>query len=186
MKEVIERAYNHRNFINHTPIELEFTENDTCFEYSENPELLKEILKDTKITVKRGGTEERMVAGSKNYYHYIEIERDGNTRFYWNEIYQDAAFKYSSSVHDYEQLNKGKEGPVNNFLYSILSCIGSDYHTNIENYPTFEDFCNDFGYDQYEDGFENPESLELYNQCIAHADGLKEVFTPEEIESFPS
>ena len=61
--------------------------------------------------------------------------------------------------------------------YDILACVKSDYYTTKDNYPTFEDFANEFGYD-----IDSRKGERIYKSCLAQAERLQRVFTPQEIE----
>lgn len=86
---------------------------------------------------------------------------------------QRISFKFGDSIVN---TREGKELEND----SILSCAKADYFTTKENYPTFENFADDFGYDR-----DSREAEKIYKNCLKQAGKLHRVFTPEEIEKLP-
>lgn len=95
----------------------------------------------------------------------VTVKRDGGKQF---------TFNFYDSIHNTES----KDIYHDDLLPSILSSIRSDYYINSENYPSFESFCGEFGYDT-----DSRRAERTYKTCMKHGDKLQEVFTEEEIET---
>lgn len=65
-------------------------------------------------------------------------------------------------------------------LDGVLSCVRSDYFITSDNYPTFEDFASEFGYDE-----DSRKAERTYIRCVRHGDKLHKVFSEEVIETLP-
>ena len=68
----------------------------------------------------------------------------------------------------------------------IIYCILSDAHC-YESTGSFEDFCDEFGYDRYTENRygdikENKEAMRAFNACERTHIALNRLFTPEQIE----
>lgn len=75
-----------------------------------------------------------------------------------------------------QEAAKKKKEAREGFLYSVLSCISSDYYCP----DTFEDFCAEFGYEE-----DSRKALETFQEASKHATELQCIFTEEEIECLP-
>jgi len=64
--------------------------------------------------------------------------------------------------------------------YSILACIKTDWHYTKDNYPTFEDFANEFGYDT-----DSRKAEKVYHKCIRLGEKLQEVVPENLLEQLP-
>lgn len=162
---------------------LTLRENDTCFEYSENPKKLKKLMQEVEITVEYKGTDIHFTDDKeKRIILEIKVLRGENGMF----------FTFGMSIHDTElfalsaksaaqklpfaEIYKKRYEIRDNLLYSILSCIASDYYCP----ETFEDFCTEFGYDT-----DSRRAEKTFHACLEQSRKLKTVFTPEEIEYLP-
>ncbi|MDX9827190.1 MAG: hypothetical protein RBT73_05535 [Spirochaetia bacterium] len=168
-----------------------------CLEYSENPDALKEIISsiefsyqimgvskffdsDTvprltlEITLSRKGKEISFPYGaSLNDTETYELRR---TRpHYGRTQYRGKYFELGSQLHS--ALARDWKEFETSLLYSILSSISAEYDTS----PIFKEFCADFGYDE-----DSRKAFSLWQRCLEHAQKLQTLFTPEEVESFPS
>lgn len=59
----------------------------------------------------------------------------------------------------------------------IIEMITSDYYNTEQNYPTYDDFANAFGY-----GEDSGKGEKMYGNVLKQAEGLHRVFTDKEIE----
>ena len=168
-----------------------------CLEYSENPDALKEIISsiefsyqimgvskffdsDTvprltlEITLSRKGKEISFPYGaSLNDTETYELWR---TRPHWGGIrYKGEYFDSGSQIN--ATLLRDWKAFKTSLLYSILSSISSEYDVS----PIFKEFCSDFGYEE-----DSRKAFSLWQRCIEHAQKLQTLFTPKEVESFPS
>lgn len=64
--------------------------------------------------------------------------------------------------------------------YSVMCCIRRDYYTTSQNYPNFESFCSEFGYD-----LDSRQAERTYKLSVEHGDNLSRVFDDELIETLP-
>jgi hypothetical protein len=81
------------------------------------------------------------------------------------------SFDFWGSIADAEKISHGeKTGRPN--AYSILACL--DTYSDGE---SFEDFCNNFGYDT-----DSITAEKTYKAVMKQIDGLKAILTPEAIE----
>ena len=83
---------------------------------------------------------------------------------------QQTSFKFGDSIANTQE---GKELDD----YSVLACVKGDYYNTKENYPTFQDFASEFGYD-----IDSRQAERVYKKCLKQARKLHLVFTQEEIE----
>lgn len=102
------------------------------------------------------------------YYEYsVEVTDEAN-----NETIH---FKFSDSVHN----NQNKEILHDELIGDILGCVKSDYFYDEERFPSFKDFCDEFGYNN-----DSIKDKELYEEVIEHAVKLQKVFTEELVMTF--
>lgn len=64
--------------------------------------------------------------------------------------------------------------------YSILACVRADFYYTQERFPTFEDFCAEFGYDT-----DSRRAERIYKASLEVAEKLNKVFTEDIIETLP-
>jgi hypothetical protein len=95
---------------------------------------------------------------------YRVICKNGDAKF---------GFKFFDSIH----CTQTKDILHDNLVRDIMSCIKSDYYIDSSRYPTFNDFCSEFGYDN-----DSRKAERTYKACLKHAAGLQSVFTSEIIE----
>jgi len=187
--------------------ELHFLKKDTCFEYSEDSEALKDILKDSNINVRSRigscpwGEEELRLTYS------VEMERRGRKisfNFYssirdtlaFNDDCSQGAYKcffplgakdvyfhdkYTTRLRRNPKLSKAKQEArkehFKSLLYSILSTCGAEYHCPI----VFSEFCDIFGYDT-----DSMKAKKTWEACLEQSSKLQRLFSEVEIQNFPS
>lgn len=147
-------------------------------ENSENPKALVPILKDIQIWVKEKFIAPYFVDDKESRIVLIvKVIRDE----------KEVEFDFGMSTRDTDILTreKDKSGRIDttpstevlkDLSYSILTCLGSEYHID----PDFECFCSEFGYDT-----DSIKATELHKRCVKQSKKIKSLFTEEEIESFP-
>jgi hypothetical protein len=167
---------------------LSLHENDTCFKYSEDKEALKKLMAEISVSVKvigkdfyfDGDKEERIILrviilrGEKNISFRFGMSIIDTELFSGNEPdrMQHNSFKRYTSV---ELMGKRKE-VKDGLLYSVLSCIASDYFVP----DTFTDFCSEFGYDE-----DSRKAEKLFHDCREQSTKLHTIFKEEEISCLP-
>lgn len=130
---------------------------------------------DTYITVayvqkttqrKAFGTTDKFADKNIYQYHVTCINKESN---------ETAGFDF------YDSINNAKKATFANDLgYSIMCNIRMNYFTTSTNYPTFESFCFEFGYDS-----DSRQAKKTYKTCIELGDKLNRVFDDELIETLP-
>lgn len=85
----------------------------------------------------------------------------------------------SFPFHDSIANTQTKDVEHGELIDSILDCIHSDYSCTKESYPTFEDFCDMFGYDE-----DSRRDERTYKEAIALGDKLQSVFSEELVSTF--
>lgn len=91
----------YNNSLGLIPTKLCFTKNDSCFEYSENPEKLEKILNELEITVRLINTaESKHMPGSQNNIYDIEVSRESS------EILHIYSFHYTDSINNHDICKK--------------------------------------------------------------------------------
>lgn len=157
-----------------------------ALQYSENPEALEKVLREGSLSIQavQLGTFEYFEGDKeKRDVYEIIIKRNGKT----------IAFRYGDSIQN-TRLNKSvtlwcetpkeraiRAGKIKEMressLYSILACIQAEYYCA----DTFEDFCEDFGYDT-----DSLKAEKTFRNCREQSKKLQSIFTSEEMECFPS
>ena len=84
-----------------------------------------------------------------------------------------ASFRFGDSINNTRERKQLDD-------YSVLACVKSEYTCSKEQYPTFEDFADSFGYDR-----DSRQAEKIYKRCLKQAERLHRVFTQEEIEKLP-
>lgn len=80
------------------------------------------------------------------------------------------SFSFGDSIaNTYDNKKPDKNG--------LLETITSDYFYTLDNYPSFEDFASEFGYET-----DSRKAEQTYKKCIEGADKLHTVFNDSEIE----
>jgi hypothetical protein len=143
---------------------------DKCLEYTEYQDSFKALLKELTIEIKPIGNAidyEEYKDWSANEYmnqerivYLVKIKRNN----------KQISFKFCDSY--YNALEHKRPD-----LYSILASIGSEYDLND---TSFEDFCNEFGYNT-----DSKRAEKIYKNWVAHNDKLNKIFNPEDIEVLP-
>lgn len=176
-------------------------ENDLCFKHSENPEALRKILSLTVVKVENTGCRKHFPDDTdKRIVLAVEITREGKTAAFdfgmsirdscilSPESYEESAvcrtlfpFGKFKTLHDVtaamRKIPPMRKEVNDGILYSILTCVRSEYSCP----ATFDDFCTEFGYDT-----DSRKAYRTFEACTEQSRKLSRVFTPEEIESFPS
>lgn len=170
-----------------------------ALEYSENPAALTEILKECEFTVSMDGlrpyfpeeTEERCIVEvsikrgpcSIRFPFGLSLHDTDTLKYIWSPGYPPPHYgkirgkHYDSSTLLLQAIGRCNKEIREGLLYSILASISAEYHVP----RTFEEFCHEFGYDT--------DSLKVrrtFEGCRDHSECLQSIFSPEEIESFPS
>jgi hypothetical protein len=153
------------------PFELGYLEKDICFQYSENKDLLLEVLKDTTISCTLIGFQKYFDDDKDpRYVLSINILRNNKTlNFTFGMSYFDTQILMKKT----EKTSKVKD----DLLYNILCSCKADYYCP----DTFEDFCNEYGYDT-----DSRKAEQIYHALSKQSKELQKIFTETEIESFPS
>lgn len=173
---------------------LALRENDTCLEYSENKEALKKLMAEITVSVNVVGkdkyfqddTEDRIILrvivlrGGKDISFRFGMST-ADTDVFTGTVSQVAARIHRiKTVWDREQHVKGfvtkRKEIKDNLLYSLLSCIASDYSVP----ETFHDFCGEFGYDE-----DSRKAEKTFHSCLEQSHKLHSIFTDEEIDCLP-
>lgn len=164
-------------------LNLKYSENDICFKYSEDTEALKKVLNETVIIAKMVGVD-KFFEDDKDERAIVRVEitRNGRT----------IDFRFGMSIRDTEvlqekdrvrmqrslrEVSRIKREVFGGLLYSILSCIRSDYYCP----NSFEEFCSELGYNT-----DSRKALRTFEACREQSFKLQRIFTEKEIESFPS
>lgn len=86
------------------------------------------------------------------------------------------SFLFYDSVHntkEYDDLH-------DDLIRGVLSCIRYDYHSSRKYYPTFQSFCDAFGYNS-----RSKKDADLYYDVVRQAEKLQSVLTEELVATFP-
>lgn len=134
---------------------------EKCVEYSENPELLKEVLAglEIDITFLRKAKYFDDDKDERNIYE-VKLSRP-NKNF--------VKFTFGDSINNTQ---KGEKPDV----YDILASVSSDYNCP----DNFDDFCSEFGYDT-----DSRKAEQTFKRCLEQSKKLRTVFTSEEAEAMP-
>jgi hypothetical protein len=180
--------------LNYDFTKLELTENDICFDYSENPDALKETLSHVNIyyritpVIREEKTKSLILKQRK-----LIIKLEKNNRVFEFDYYIShndtknlAYVKYSSDIYSSYQEYKKMESKVkketaqflNSLLYSVLCCINLEFYTSDF---SFNDFCNEFDYNN-----DSIQAKKVYEQSSDLSHNFKKFFTRDEVENFPS
>jgi hypothetical protein len=156
---------------------LTLQEYDTCFMYSENPEALKKLLSEIVVSVKVVG---------KTLYFADDKEERLTLQIYIIREKAEISFRFGLSLNDTEaffgapgkpsEIAKKRQEVKNKLLYSLLSCIGSDYYIP----DTFEEFCDEFGYDT-----DSRKAEKIFKGALEQSKMLHTIFKEEEIDCLP-
>lgn len=90
-----------------------------------------------------------------------------------NDTEVQISYPFYDSIHN--TLNKEVEH--DKLLDDVVSCITSDFRTTLENYPSYEDFAHEFGYDE-----DSRKGEKTYKECIKLGEKLNKVFSKTLIE----
>lgn len=146
-------------------VKINNTDYEQLYSYSEEPEALKEILKEIKVYVISLG-KQLYFPDDKQERRVLKIVVERGTR--------RISFKYGQSIVDTEKpLRKLESG----LLYDILTCCSAEYY-----FPnSFIEFCSEFGYNE-----DSIKSRELFIKCKEQQSKLECIFEDYEISCLPS
>jgi hypothetical protein len=147
--------------------------NETSLEYSDDPETLKELLQDIKVSIKFKKTD-KYFADDTDYRDIlsIKIERD-DTKI---------IFDFGCSIND-TQMNKNSNVYhyiSSNMLCTILSSCLFDYYIPED----FSDFVDEYGYDVELEG--TTKIRNLHERCLKQSEKIKSIFSEDEIVCLPN
>ena len=158
---------------------------------AENHKALLELLKSIKMTYTLRAHGKHFEDDKDIRYIYdIAINRNGKAiSFEFGSSIRDTELftKQSASANTEEAFGFGnglhkrteeKKEFFRGFLYSVLSCIASDYHAYV---GSFEDFCSEFGYDE-----DSRKAEKTYFAVQKQAFLLRKIFSADEIAMFPN
>lgn len=144
-----------------------------CFEYSENPEKLKELFADKKFDVK-------IRFEDIDFYFPDDKEKRQIITFQIFTKNGQISHKFGMSINDTRKIDGKFFFPPNmkiHMLYDILTSL------NFYVEDSLDDFANEFGYDLNENFKQvkkiHEDSLQLYNDCLR-------IFGEDFTEYFPS
>lgn len=156
---------------------------ETCFEYSDNPDKLKNILDTITIRILFEGIKKHFIDDKDpRQVITVRITKKENP----NSV---LSFEFGMSLNDTEILEANNQQGINrklfkkaqrikyHLIYSLLACIKSDSYCP----ELFEDFCSDYGYDS-----DSIKAKNIFDTARPHAIKINRFFTSEELESFPS
>lgn len=132
-----------------------------CFGYSDNPKKLKIILNSCVF--------QYIDTGIKKYFPEDKEERR-TLRITIKRGKEFISFSFGMSLKETEE-----NTPPD--LYSIIACMGSDYHCP----ATFPEFCAEYDYN-----VDSIKDFKLFQGVLKQAEKLHKIFTEEEISVFPS
>ena len=98
-----------------------------------------------------------------NAYNVTLTNKDGNTCRY--------------TYHDSRYNTQRNTFITDNLINNIITNICLDYDVNDNNYPTFESFCSEFGYDNHK------ESKKIYKDCIKLSNKIHRVVSDSWIDA---
>lgn len=139
-------------------------ETQMCYEYSENPKLLKEVLSEVKVYISK-----------PEYRRYFpdDKERRNVYRVTITRNSRKITFNFGDSIANTQQ------GKIPR-LYDILATVGMEYFIP----DNFEDFCDELGYEQYDGyGRENQKSMSIFKKSRKMTQKLRRIFSEEEAMS---
>ena len=165
----------------------ELNPSEEMYEYSEEPEKLREIVKELKISVEQSGYDYYFDGDKeKRIILNVEIERKGtiinfsfgmSTRdtecFYMKYSLGDEIRiegKYYRSVAAMSKIKKEKKKIIEDLYYTILSCCGTDRVIP----DRFNDFCDELGYDN-----NSIKDRNTYDKCMEQKIKIERIFTEE-------
>ena len=100
----------------------------------------------------------------------IEVRHEDRLIGYANKYKVKISYQGRSGVFEYTDsvanTNEGKEPEIKDVLY----CLVMDYTSASE---TFEDFCDEFGYDN-----DSIKSLNIFKACQKNSEKMKRIFGP--------
>lgn len=163
---------------------------DQVFEYSENPDQLKELLSELKISATRLGKRDHFQ--DSDFRETVEIEIERNERiihFNFGMSLYDTEWLYAASpdramLRRYDSMFKAlnvikKEVKKvwSGLLYSVLCSCGSNFYCPID----FDEFCSDYGYDN-----DSIKAKSTWLKCLKQSSILQKIFSDSDIECMPS
>jgi len=172
---------------------------DLCFEYSEEPERLKELLRELIIKVEIIGPIKSKWDDDKKLLSLemlVTIKRGSQeiSFSYYGSHNNDLLF-IDSGKHRYEiqkqlrikdygcygytmnkELKKKRFSFLKDLKYSILACCSAEYSIDID----FDEFCASFGYDS-----DSIKANQIHKDCLKQSAKLQRIFRENEIEVLP-
>lgn len=136
---------------------------ELCKKYSNNPEKLEATIRDASFRWGKTRIGEDTNDSGSFYKYKIEIKYKG----------RELSFEFNDSI-----ANK-REGKSPS-LYSILCCMKSEYNV-ARCCPVLDDFAKEFC-----EGMQISEIIQSHMGIMKFARDIGNVFTEDEIESFPS
>lgn len=120
------------------------------------------------------------INGEQAFGDKSRFGRTHHNRYRVNIVNKDTDERAWFHFHDSAHNTQTKDLFPADLGYSILCCIRSDFHYSEDNYPTFEDFAKEFGYDE-----DSRQHERTYKACLKLAAKLNKVFNRELIETLP-
>jgi len=145
---------------------------DIVLEYSDNPEVLNEILNDIKVKISYYKCD-RYFDVDDEYRDILNVKIDRNK--------QSIRFKFGCSIndtiknklHEIEYYNNGDT------LYTILCSMKYDYYCDDD----IKTFADNYGFDFDIQGYSYINKI--FQKCLKHSEKLQSIFDETEIECFP-
>lgn len=167
--------------------QLEFTPNDPALKYSENPEALKKLMEEVKVSYKSKGKglyfdddkEERETL-------IVKVTRETRTiQFSFGMSINDTAILYPRNFlmahagdrKDKQENEKEKARIFAGLLYSLLTCMRSEHYCP----KSFSDFCSEYGYDE-----DSRKAEKTHRACLEQSARLEKIFSEDEIQALPN
>lgn len=141
-------------------------ETETCYEYSENPKLLKEVLSEVKVYINKPTYRKYFADDTERRNVYIITITRGSKKL---------SFNFGDSLKNTQQGKKPR-------LYDILTTVGTEYFVP----NTFNDFCDELGYERYNEyGRENTKYMSIFKKSQKMSQKLRRIFSEDEAMSMP-
>lgn len=167
---------------------------DLCLKYSEDPTALQVLLSEIEVTAEP--------TGFRKFFQDDDEQRQNMTVTITRKD-RTFSFEYGMSLNDSDAWKTGNEQPkynsvlknafdswqfgtirsrekqksIDSFLYSVLACVSMDFYTS----PIFDDFCMETGYDS-----DSRKAFDLWQRCLKQSQGLRRIFSEEEVHCLPS
>lgn len=147
--------------------------NETALEYSDETEMLKELLQEIEVSIKFKKTDKYFIDDT-DYRDIlsIKIERDDT----------QIVFDFGCSIND-TRMNKNHNIYYyisSNMLYKILSSCLFDYYIPED----FSDFVDEYEFDLELEG--TTKIRNLHKICLKQSEKIKSIFSEDEIVCLPN